>query len=104
GLVQPHVWRLIVFWALATGLIAVTRCLARAYCRRRIAYLQNVVVVGAGEVGQFIARKLLQHTEYGVNLLGFVDAEPKALRDDLAAVRVLGRPEDLPVIVRLFDV
>jgi exopolysaccharide biosynthesis polyprenyl glycosylphosphotransferase len=104
GFAQPHLWRLVAFWALAIALIALTRGLARAYCRRRITYLQNVVIVGAGEVGQFVARKLLQHTEYGVNLLGFVDGEPRSLRPELATLRVLGRPEDLPAIVRLFDV
>jgi exopolysaccharide biosynthesis polyprenyl glycosylphosphotransferase len=101
---DPYVERLIAFWATGIALIALTRCIARVYCRRRITYLQNVVIVGAGEVGQFIAKKLLQHTEYGVNLLGFVDSDPKSLRADLADLRVLGRPEDLPAIVRLFDV
>jgi FlaA1/EpsC-like NDP-sugar epimerase len=104
GVADPDLGRLIAFWAVATATIATTRCCARVYCRRRITYLQNVVIVGAGEVGQFIARKLLQHTEYGVNLLGFVDSDPKAIRAELERVRVLGRPEDLPAIVRLFDV
>jgi exopolysaccharide biosynthesis polyprenyl glycosylphosphotransferase len=104
GFSQPHMWRLVAFWALASVLIALTRSLARAFCRRRITYLQNVVIVGAGVVGQFVARKLLQHTEYGVNLLGFVDDEPRSLRPELAILRVLGRPDDLPAIVRLFDV
>jgi exopolysaccharide biosynthesis polyprenyl glycosylphosphotransferase len=104
GLAHPEVGRLIAFWAFATALIALTRCLARVYCRRRITYLQNAVIVGAGDVGQFIARKLLQHPEYGVNLLGFVDSEPRSLRPELESVRLLGRHEDLPTIVRLFDV
>jgi exopolysaccharide biosynthesis polyprenyl glycosylphosphotransferase len=104
GVAHPQVGRLIAFWAFATCLIALTRCLARIYCRRRITYLQNAVIVGAGDVGQFIARKLLQHTEYGVNLLGFVDSEPRSFRPELKSVRLLGRPEDLPTIVRLLDV
>jgi hypothetical protein len=104
GFAQPHLWRLVAFWALAIAMIALARGLARAFCRRRITYLQNVVIVGAGEVGQFVARKLLQHTEYGVNLLGFVDGEPRSLHPELATLRVLGRPDDLPAIVRLFDV
>jgi saccharopine dehydrogenase-like NADP-dependent oxidoreductase len=33
------------------------------------------VVVGAGDIGQLVARKLLQHPEYGINLVGFVDDE-----------------------------
>jgi exopolysaccharide biosynthesis polyprenyl glycosylphosphotransferase len=104
GRAHPEVLRLIAFWALATAMIACTRCLARIYCRRRITYLQNVVIVGAGDVGQFIARKLLQHTEYGVNLLGFVDSEPRPMRPELSGVRVLGQLEDLPALARLFDV
>ena len=104
GVAQPHIWRLIVFWALATALIALTRCLARVYCRRQIAYLQNVIIVGAGEVGQSIARKLLRHSEYGVNLLGFVDDESTSMDAELESVRVLGQPQDLPTLVRVFDV
>jgi hypothetical protein len=39
-----------------------------------------------------------------VNLLGFVDSEPRSLRPGLESVRVLGGPDDLPTIVRLLDV
>ena len=66
--------------------------------------MQNTVIVGAGEVGQLIAKKLLQHPEYGVNLVGFVDAQPKERRDDLGHLALLGGTERLPAIVRLFDV
>ena len=31
------------------------------------AYLQNTIIVGAGEVGQLVARKILKHREYGLN-------------------------------------
>ncbi len=41
------------------------------------------MIVGAGDVGQLVARKLLQHPEYGINLVGFVDGEPKERRADL---------------------
>lgn len=104
GWAQPEVWRLVAFWMLTTVLIALGRGCARAFCRRRITYVQNVVIFGAGEVGQFVAKKLLQHPEYGVNLLGFVDGEPRRLCGELADVRVLGGPADLPALVRLFDV
>ena len=53
------------------------RAVARAYCRRQIHYLQNTMIVGAGDVGQTIARKILQHPEYGINLVGFVDSQPE---------------------------
>ena len=39
--------------------------------------MQNTVIVGAGHVGQQLARKLIQHSEYGVNVVGFVDEHPR---------------------------
>jgi FlaA1/EpsC-like NDP-sugar epimerase len=46
--------------------------------------------LGAGEVGQPIARKLLQHPEYGLNPLGFIDDHPKERRDGLGNLTVVG--------------
>src|SRR5262249_16786794 len=80
------------------------RALARSLARRNPSYVQNAVIVGAGEVGQLIGRKLLQHREYGVRVLGFVDSEPKELRADLGDARVLGTPEELDELVRTHDV
>jgi exopolysaccharide biosynthesis polyprenyl glycosylphosphotransferase len=52
-----------------------------------------------------VARKLLQHPEYGINLVGFVDAVPKDWIDrDLEHVAMLGDIDRLPAIVRLFDI
>lgn len=104
GLARPELVRLVFFWGLAIALVTLLRALARAICRRRIAYLQNAVIVGAGDVGQLIARKLLQHREYGINLVGFVDVQPKERRGDLEHLTLLGPPERLPAIVRAFDV
>jgi exopolysaccharide biosynthesis polyprenyl glycosylphosphotransferase len=104
GLAHPDLGRVVVFWLLAVGTVTVARAWARALCRRRLTYLQNTVIVGAGDVGQLIARKFLQHPEYGINLLGFVDREPRELANGLVAVPVLGRPEDLPRLVRALDV
>src|SRR5215218_226957 len=100
-LAEPDLTKLAAFWLFA---ICVGRSAARALCRRRIAYVQNAVIVGAGEVGQLVARKLLQHPEYGINLVGFVDAEPKERRSDLEHLTLLGPPDRLPALVRLFDI
>ena len=104
ALARPELARLVFFWGLAIALVTLLRALARAFCRRRIAYLQNTVIVGAGDVGQLIARKLMQHREYGINLVGFIDAEPKERRGDLEHLTLLGPPDGLPAIVRAFDV
>jgi exopolysaccharide biosynthesis polyprenyl glycosylphosphotransferase len=103
-LVIPNFDKLLVFWGAAIMLIIGGRAAARSLSRRHIAYLQNTVIVGAGDVGQLVARKLLQHSEYGINVVGFVDAEPKELREDLGNLRILGPPGRLESLVRLLDV
>ena len=103
-LANPDLTKTATFWVVATVLVTLCRAGARALARRRLTYVQNAVIVGAGDVGQLVARKLLNHPEYGVNIVGFVDTEPKERRDDLGALTLLGAPDRLPGIVRLFDV
>jgi exopolysaccharide biosynthesis polyprenyl glycosylphosphotransferase len=103
-MVHPTAARLVPFWAAAVCCISVGRASARFIARRNVAYIQNAVIVGAGDVGQFVAKKLLQHPEYGINLVGFVDSEPKERRGDLEHLALLGGFDRLGGIVRLFDV
>jgi exopolysaccharide biosynthesis polyprenyl glycosylphosphotransferase len=104
GVAHPHPAKLVVFWAGAIALVSLGRALARTIARRRMTYLQNVVIVGAGEVGQLYAKKLLLHPEYGVNVVGFVDRHPKERLDELGHLTVLGSPDRLEAIIRLLDV
>ena len=59
------------------------RALARAPAAAAPRSCRTRVIVGAGDVGQLIARKLIRHPEYGINVVGFVDAHPKVRRADL---------------------
>jgi exopolysaccharide biosynthesis polyprenyl glycosylphosphotransferase len=102
ALISPP--KLVLFWTLAITFVTILRTVARGLCRRRIAYVQNTVIVGAGEVGQLVARKLLAHPEYGLHLVGFVDANPREHRPDIGPLRVLGLPDALPRIVARYDI
>jgi exopolysaccharide biosynthesis polyprenyl glycosylphosphotransferase len=104
GFTNPPIERLVTFWFAAVLTITVARAIARSSCHRSAAYLQNTIIVGAGDVGQLTARKILNHHEYGINLVGFVDAEPKERRDDLEHLTVLGAPDKLRELVQLLDV
>ncbi len=104
GVADPDISKLALFWLAAIVFMTSGRALARAFCRTRVSYLQNTIIVGAGEVGQLVGRKFLQHAEYGINVVGFVDSSPKERRPDLEHLALLGPPEHLPSIVRLFDV
>jgi exopolysaccharide biosynthesis polyprenyl glycosylphosphotransferase len=101
---SPEFTKLFLFWLLGIGAIASLRAGARTFCRRQIHYLQNTLIVGAGDVGQQIARKLLAHHEYGINLVGFVDANPKERLEGLDHLTILGDTSNVAELVRLLDV
>jgi len=92
---NPDPTKMTAFWLLLFGCVAVARACARTAARRTAAYVQNTVIVGTDDVGQLIGRKLLQHREYGVNLVGFVDSRPRPLRPELDGVNVLATPSEL---------
>jgi exopolysaccharide biosynthesis polyprenyl glycosylphosphotransferase len=95
---------IVTFWASAVLLTLGIRSLARAYVRRRAEFRQRTIIVGAGAVGQLVGRKLVQHPEFGVSLVGFVDAAPMPLRTDLADFPLLGSADDVSEVVREHDI
>jgi exopolysaccharide biosynthesis polyprenyl glycosylphosphotransferase len=104
-LAHPDFAKLFAFWLLATAITPLFRVLARRICQRSPAFQQNTVIVGAGDVGQLVARKLIKHPEYGVNVVGFVDSHPKARRPDLPEhLGILGGTDRLVEIVERLDV
>jgi exopolysaccharide biosynthesis polyprenyl glycosylphosphotransferase len=95
GLSHPSYLGLAIFWLLALGAVVSARALARSLARRHPAYVQNTLIVGAGDVGQLIARKLGQHPEYRINLVGFADENPRTMRKDLGVLPVFGGPDEV---------
>jgi exopolysaccharide biosynthesis polyprenyl glycosylphosphotransferase len=104
GIADPQVPKLVCFWLVGSVLLPCARVVARALCRRSVAYQQNTIIVGAGTVGQSVGRKLLQHPEYGVNVLGFLDDEPRERGRGLSDLAILGSPDDLRRLAQEYDV
>jgi FlaA1/EpsC-like NDP-sugar epimerase len=100
----PALAPFVLFWLLAIVLVTSARAIARTLCRQASAYRQNAIVVGAGEIGQLVARKLLLHPEYGIDVVGFVDGAPCQRRPELDHLTLLGEPEDLSELVADLDV
>lgn len=88
GVTTPQLGKTVLFWAAAVASIVVLRAIGRGVVRHLDAYVQNTLVLGAGEVGQLIGRKYRLHAEYGIRLVGLVDDEPRELRGELAGVPV----------------
>ena len=104
GVASPQIPKIVAFWGVGIMLLLVGRAAARAVARRQVAYLQNTVIVGAGHVGQTLARKLTHHTEYGLNLVGFVDSKPIDRATDLEHLSMLCPPDQLPELVTALDI
>ena len=99
GLADPELSKAVTFWAVAIVFVTAGRAAARAICRRHPAYAQRTLVVGADDVGQLVARKIRQHPEYGIDLIGLVDSEARPLRDDLGGAQVVGEVARLEQLV-----
>ena len=99
-----HGGRVIAFWAVASVAIPAYRSLSRSVLRRQLALKQNAVVVGAGLVGQEIARKIRRSPNYGLDLVGFVDQNPLPLHDEVADIPVLGSTDELGMILQTHDI
>ena len=100
GIADPGLAKLTLFWASAIALLVAGRVAARAACRQTDSYVQNTLIVGAGTVGQRVAEKLIQHPEYGVNVVGFVDDQPRDRLDTLEHLTVVGTTAQLSELVQ----
>jgi exopolysaccharide biosynthesis polyprenyl glycosylphosphotransferase len=89
----------VVAWGMMLVTLPALRGAGRMLARRRPEYVQNTIIVGGGEIGQLMARKLLTHPEYGLKLVGLIDDDPRPLGNDIEAVRVVGGPGQIERIV-----
>jgi exopolysaccharide biosynthesis polyprenyl glycosylphosphotransferase len=89
-------------WLLSTAFVLAGRVWlisSERRARRKGEAGQRALIVGAGNVGRLVARRLLEHPEVGLRPIGFLDAEP--LRGgEATGLPVLGAGWDLDPIVR----
>ena len=90
------------------------RMLWRVHCeQRQRGYLRNnensnkdakTILIGAGEAGNMVAKELKQRTDLGMDLVGFIDDNPKHYRKQVQGIRVLGNTTQIPAISRSLGV
>ncbi len=71
----------------------------RRYLRASGKYTRTVLVVGAGEKAARYMESLRKHSDWGLDLIGFVDSDPERAREDYYGAPVLGGQKDLPNIL-----
>jgi exopolysaccharide biosynthesis polyprenyl glycosylphosphotransferase len=93
---------LATFFGLEVVLVAIARWTVLellSWARRTLGRLQNVVVVGAGELGRQVATRLEAHREYGFRVVGFLDDDPGKQQRGIQGFPVLGTTQDLEEVV-----
>lgn len=89
-------------WLLATAFVLAGRLWlisSERRARRKGDVGQWALIVGAGNVGRLVAKRLLEHPEVGLTPVGFLDKEPLHGRE-VTGLPVLGASWDLDRIVR----
>lgn len=80
------------------------RLLGEMSLRRGLGEGKRVLLVGAGEAGEMVARDMMRHPEYGYSPAGFVDDDPAKRKLIVQGVPVLGRSEDIPRLVKRHEI
>jgi exopolysaccharide biosynthesis polyprenyl glycosylphosphotransferase len=97
---SPTSASVIITWLVCTTALVAGRVGGRLLVRSRPlrdAFDQRVLIVGAGEVGHRVARRLLAQPELGLVPVGFLDKEPRDQR--IGDLPVLGASWDLERVV-----
>ena len=65
---------------------------------------KNVLIVGAGDAGQMLAREIRRNPSSGLQLVGFVDDDPEKQGLTTRGVPILGGRDDIPRLVEQMNV
>lgn len=87
--------------------VSAGRMAIRGYLRRRRlsgADRRNVLVLGAGALGQDIGGKIAGHADFGFHLVGYLDDDPAKFGREFYDASVLGTLDQLEAIIEDHDV
>jgi exopolysaccharide biosynthesis polyprenyl glycosylphosphotransferase len=94
-------------WFLATTLLTVGRLsssLVTTWRREHSHAAATTIIVGAGQVGRLTANRLLEHPEFGLRPIGFLDPEPMEISGKPLPLPVLGTSASLAQVVSTNEV
>ncbi len=94
---------LLYFWGINIFAVEICRSLLRNlldYARSRGYNLRHILIAGAGNLGQVLSKKAHTYTELGLNVVGFVDDDPKKQGKIIEGTPVLGTLDDIQQIIQ----
>ena len=99
---MEHVPRSVIplYIILLFALLGGNRALYRSFKdqRMRVSGGKRVLIIGAGESAQMLARDMLQHARGEYHPVGMIDDDPDKHNREIHGIKVLGRFEDIPKV------
>ena len=72
--------------------------------RKRGFNLRYVLIVGSGVLGQTVAEKINLHSEYGLNIVGFLTSHPEKVGSEINGIRVLGVYSEISKVIQKYGI
>jgi Undecaprenyl-phosphate glucose phosphotransferase len=90
------------FWVLQLVMIVSSRAIFRKvlkFLRKKGYNLRCVLIAGAGELGQDLVRRIHEHPELGLKIIGFLTRDEEKIGKKIEGVDVIGRYEEIQKIL-----
>ncbi|MEW5766784.1 MAG: nucleoside-diphosphate sugar epimerase/dehydratase [bacterium] len=94
---------LTIDWMLDIGFISGSRFMPRLMAQfRKSSYIPRakVLIIGAGDAGEMVAKEIIKHPELAYKVVGFIDDDPQKLGKYIHNFKVLGARDDIVDIAR----
>ena len=100
-------WVFVIYWALLLILVSLSRLSFRLVdegLKRSRKEGTLTLVYGAGTGGQMLLREIENNRDLGLNLIGFMDDNPKKQRRRIKGYPVFGGMQDLEKVIRKYKI
>jgi FlaA1/EpsC-like NDP-sugar epimerase len=61
---------------------------------------KKAILIGAGNAGNMVIKELKQRADLGIDVLGFIDDDPRKINTTIQGIKVIGNTSQIPEIVR----
>lgn len=95
------------FWLIQLVMITSFRAIFRKllkFLRKKGYNLRNVLIVGAGKLGQDLVRRIYEHPEFGLKIIGFLTRDEEKIGKKIEGIEVIGKYEDIQKILSEMDI
>ena len=92
----------VYFFCLATILMVVSHFLIHIVMKkiRSLGFnIRHILIAGTGDLAQSVAEKISLHSEYGLNIIGFLTAHPEEINSKIRGVRIIGTFSEVSAVI-----